>query len=154
MGLNGELETLLAEMQTQRDAAVQELTAHKTLVAEIAALVPGNDPVAAVRTMAAENVDLKKRVLEAEIKGLVQAMVPLTALRPMVAEMMGPVASKEEAITKITEIMGAEHMKQVALALAKEIGGPRVVVSGFGERSVRREPTQEEKEAARARLGL
>lgn len=149
------LDELMAEMRTERDTAIQENTVQRALVAEIKGLLPGDDPVAAIKSLVVEHAAMKQRVLAAEVKDIIHTLVPLTALRPVVAEMLGPVGSKEEAITRVQELMASEHMNRIATALVLESGGPKVVVNGNGFQPVEKfEDTPERRAAARGRFGF
>lgn len=148
------LDELIAEMRTERDKAVKELETHRKLAAELGAIIPGSDLVAGAQKLAAENADLKKKVLASEIQSVIETEVKLAALRPIIAEMLGPVASKEAAQTRVRELQETSYIQRIGKALALEIGGPRVTVNGQGVLTEKFEDTDEKRQEARNAFGL
>ncbi len=58
-----DLDKLVSELRTARDAAQTDLANHKKLVAELSELITGTDLVAGVKALVAEITTLRTKVL-------------------------------------------------------------------------------------------
>lgn len=153
MVLMEDLDKLVSELRSERDTAQTDLANSKKLIAEIAELIPASDLVAGVKALVAETTVLRQKVLSAEINKVIEDEVKLKDLRPIIAEMLGAVESKEQAQTRVRELLLTESIQRLAKALVLEMGGPHVLVSAQRELA-KFDDTPEKRAAARAQFGF
>lgn len=134
-----ERDTLVSELK-KRDEGLKEV---EKLVAEFA----GSTIAEKIGKLVSELSDLRKVQKKSQIEGwIAEALkaVELADLHPVIIAEMGEIDSEANAKARVQELMGKEHIKVIAEALAEKHMGPRAFVGSTDKKDGGRQQSLKE----------